>query len=233
MTRRDLPLLEAGTVALAVGSGTLEGDLIVPEGASGVVLFAHGSGSSRLSPRNRFVAGVLEDGGLATFLVDLLTPAEERADEATAELRFDIGLLADRLVGAIDWLRGHGATRELPIGLFGASTGAAAALVAAARRAGAVGAVVSRGGRPDLALEALDDVRAPTLLIVGGDDWPVIPLNRQAYDRLRAVKAMEIVPGASHLFEEPGTLARVAELARTWFIRHLGSPGTAAGGATR
>jgi dienelactone hydrolase len=193
----------------------------VPERAASVVLFAHGSGSSRLSPRNRSVARRLQDRGLATLLVDLLTEAEEAVDFETAHLRFDIGLLADRLVGATDWLIEQPSTRELRIGYFGASTGAAAALVGAARRPESIGAVVSRGGRPDLAGDALARVEAPTLLVVGGDDLPVIELNREAYARLTCERKLEIVPGATHLFEEPGTLETVARLAGDWFLRHL------------
>jgi pimeloyl-ACP methyl ester carboxylesterase len=199
----------------------LAGDLTLPERAPGVVLFAHGSGSSRFSARNRFVAQRLNDAELGTLLIDLLTPDEERADQVTAQLRFDIALLADRLVHAIGWLRGDPRTRELPVGLFGASTGAAAALVAAAERAGDVAAIVSRGGRPDLAGQALPRVRAPTLLIVGGHDDIVIELNEQAQRLLRAPNKLVIVPGVGHLFEEPGALEQVADLARDWFREHL------------
>jgi putative phosphoribosyl transferase len=212
-------------VALQAGGVTLEGTLGVPAGARGVVLFAHGSGSSRFSPRNRYVARVLRDAGLATLLVDLLSPGEEEVDLATRHLRFDIGLLADRLVDGLDWLGRGPATRSFRVGLFGASTGGGAALVAAARRPDAVGAVVSRGGRPDLAGDALPLVRAPTLLIVGGDDNIVIELNRQAMRHMRAEARLEIVPGASHLFEEPGTLEQVAALARDWFLRQLAPAG--------
>lgn len=211
----------AEPVRIAAGGVQLEGDLTIPPSARGVVLFAHGSGSSRFSSRNRFVARELVEGGLATLLIDLLTAQEERLDEVTAELRFDIGLLADRLAGAIDWLKREKSTRGLPVGLFGASTGGGAALVAAARRPDDVAAVVSRGGRPDLAGDALPLVRAPTLLIVGGNDAPVIELNRQAYARLRCEKQLVIVPGATHLFEEPGALEQVARLAREWFQRHM------------
>jgi dienelactone hydrolase len=186
-----------------------------------VVLFAHGSGSSRHSPRNRHVARLLNEAQLATLLIDLLTPDEEAVDLRTAHLRFDIGLLAERLVGAADWLTQHPDTRELPIGCFGASTGAAAALVAAAERPEAVAAVVSRGGRPDLAGAALGRVRAPTLLIVGGNDFQVIELNRAAFAELRCEKQVLIVPGATHLFEEPGALDEVASRACAWFQRHL------------
>lgn len=199
----------------------LEGDLVIPADARGVVLFAHGSGSSRFSPRNRAVAEELQHGRLATLLIDLLTRDEEEVDTRTRRLRFDIGLLAERLVDAVDWLGEDPATRAMPVGLFGASTGAAAALVAASRRPDRVRAVVSRGGRPDLAGDALAGVVAPTLLIVGGRDDPVIDLNRVAQARLRATSRLEIVPGATHLFEEPGALEAVAALARGWFERYL------------
>ena len=201
--------------------GALEGDLVVPDGATGVVLFAHGSGSSRFSSRNRYVAEELCNGGLGTLLIDLLTAQEEAIDNRTAHLRFDIDLLADRLVGAIEWLAREPSTSKLRVGMFGASTGGGAALVAAARVPARVAAVVSRGGRPDLAGAALPTVKAPTLLIVGGDDVPVIGMNSVAYDQMQCERRMEIVPGASHLFEEPGTLERVAELAREWFVRYL------------
>jgi dienelactone hydrolase len=208
-------------VHVTAGPVTLEGNLGLPEGARGVVLFAHGSGSSRHSSRNRYVARLLNEAKLATLLVDLLTAEEEAVDLRTAHLRFDIGLLAERLVGATDWLTQHPDTGHLRIGYFGASTGAAAALVAAAQRSEAVGAVVSRGGRPDLAGPALPLVRAPTLLIVGGNDFQVIELNRAAFEQLRCEKQLVIVPGATHLFEEPGALDEVARLAREWFERHL------------
>jgi dienelactone hydrolase len=208
-------------VRVAAGGMTLDGTLTVPPEPPGVVLFAHGSGSSRHSPRNRFVAGYLHESGLATLLMDLLTPEEEAIDARTRQIRFDIELLAERLVGAIDWLAGYENTRGLPVGLFGASTGGGAALVAAAVRPDQTAAVVSRGGRPDLAGDALPEVRAPTLLIVGGDDEPVIQLNRRAMARMQAPVTLEIVPGATHLFEEPGTLEPVAELARDWLARHL------------
>lgn len=200
----------------------LEGTLALPDGARGVVAFAHGSGSSRHSPRNRFVAGQLQEAGLATLLFDLLTDAEELADARDGHLRFDIGFLAGRLLAAVRLLGEREETRALSLGLFGASTGAAAALVAAAEGPDVVRAVVSRGGRPDLAPEALPAVRAPVLLIVGGDDEPVIGMNRSAYERLGGRKELEIVPGASHLFEEPGALETVARLARDWFAAHLG-----------
>jgi len=208
-------------VQIAAGKVILEGDLCMPEEAQGVVAFAHGSGSSRHSPRNRYVARVLRNAQLATLLFDLLTPQEERQDIETAELRFDIGLLARRLVSATDWLRSNESTRRLGSGYFGASTGAAAALVAAAERTDVVRAVVSRGGRPDLAAQYLDRVKAPTLLIVGGDDIPVIQMNRTALAKLKVEKRLAIVPGATHLFEETGTLEQVAKLASDWFVRHL------------
>ncbi|HEY8669035.1 MAG TPA: dienelactone hydrolase family protein [Tepidisphaeraceae bacterium] len=209
------------SVRIPVGRLILDGDLTVPDHAQGVVLFAHGSGSSRHSTRNRFVARELQDGGLATLLMDLLTVEEERADEVTGHLRFDISLLAERLVAATDWLAGRDDSRGLPVGYFGASTGGGAALVAAAGRPKAVAAVVSRGGRPDLAAEALPRVQAPTLLIVGGNDEPVITMNEESLALLRCEKKLHIVPGATHLFEEPGTLQQVARLAREWFARHL------------
>jgi putative phosphoribosyl transferase len=209
-------------VQVPAGTVTLEGNLALPPEAKGVVLFAHGSGSSRHSPRNRFVAGELQNAGLGTLLLDLLTPGEETVDAYTAHLRFDIGLLAARLVAAIDWLSKEPATRGLPVGLFGASTGAAAALVAAAQRPTLVRAVVSRGGRPDLAGEILAHVQAPTLLIVGGNDAPVLRLNSEAFEQLAAAKKeLMIIPGATHLFEEPGALEEVARLAAAWFTQHL------------
>jgi pimeloyl-ACP methyl ester carboxylesterase len=214
---------QAELVRIQAGAVTLEGDLQVPDQATGLVLFAHGSGSSRHSPRNRFVAHELQAAGLATLLLDLLTPEEEAVDQHTGHLRFDIGLLAERLVAATQWAAVDLATRSLPIGYFGASTGAAAALVAAAVEPEKVHAVVSRGGRPDLAGEALPLVRAPTLLIVGGRDLTVLELNRAAMARMRTETRLEIVPGATHLFEEPGALEVVARLARDWFLQHLHS----------
>ena len=199
----------------------LEADLAIPDGARGVVLFAHGSGSSRHTPRNRMVAERLRGIGLATVLADLLTADEEGRDRATAALRFDIGLLARRVVAAVDWLGRQPRTAGLPLGLFGASTGAAAALAAAAHRPDAVRAVVSRGGRPDLAGDLLPRVQAPTLLIVGGRDKRVIDLNQQAAAMLRAEHALQIVPGATHLFEEPGALEQVTGWAAEWFDHHL------------
>ena len=204
-------------VRLALPDVVLDGDLALPAEARGLVIFAHGSGSSRHSPRNRAVAEVLQHGRLGTLLLDLLTQREELADAATAEFRFNIPLLADRLVASIDWARAHPQTSQLPVGLFGASTGAAAALIAAARRPRVVGAVVSRGGRPDLADESLDAVSAPTLLIVGGRDDVVVALNEQALARLKEPKRLEIVPGATHLFEEAGALDHVSRLAKRWF----------------
>jgi pimeloyl-ACP methyl ester carboxylesterase len=212
---------EEQLVQVPAGSATLEGNLSLPAEARAVVLFAHGSGSSRHSFRNRYVARVLNEAKLATLLIDLLTLDEEVIDARTAQLRFDIDLLAERLVGATDWLTQFPDTKDLRIGYFGASTGAAAALVAAAVRPDAVGAVVSRGGRPDLASAALTRVRAPTLLIVGGNDVQVIQLNREALAQLRCEKQLMIVPGATHLFEEPGALDEVARLARDWLQRHL------------
>lgn len=215
----------AGTerrVSVLAGGVTLEGDLGLLRDARGLVLFAHGSGSSRHSPRNRFVATVLREAGLATLLIDLLTPEEESEDLRTARLRFDIGLLAERLVGATDWLSREPETHRLPLGYFGASTGGGAALVAAAERPDAARAVVSRGGRPDLAGSALERVRAPTLLIVGGQDYEVLELNMRSLERIRTEKELAVIPGATHLFEEPGALEQVAALARDWFVRYLG-----------
>jgi putative phosphoribosyl transferase len=208
-------------VRITVNGVALDGDLARPQGSGGIVLFAHGSGSSRHSPRNRRVAEDLQRAGLGTLLLDLLTADEEQLDLRSRELRFDIGLLARRLVGAVDWLAGRFGG-ELRVGLFGASTGAAAALVTAAERPDRVAAVVSRGGRPDLAGPALERVMAPTLLIVGGADTQVLTLNRQAAGRLAAPHRMEVVPGAGHLFEEPGALDEVARLAAAWFGTYLG-----------
>jgi len=210
-------------VAIPAGLVRIEGSLEIPAGAPGVVVFAHGSGSGRFSPRNQYVARVLRDAGFGTLLIDLLTAAEERAEARGAQLRFDIDLLSKRLMAAADWLEKRGGS-ELGIAYFGASTGAGAALLAAAEQPHAVRAVVSRGGRPDLAGAALGRVLAPTLLIVGGDDPVVIELNREALDGLACrEKQLVIVPGATHLFEEPGTLERVAELATEWFERHMGT----------
>ncbi len=208
---------------IEVAGVVLDADIAVPDQVWGVVLFAHGSGSSRHSPRNRYVAGELQRAGLATVLADLLTPEEEQLDARTGHLRFDIGLLARRVMALTDWVVRHDETMALPVGLFGASTGAAAALVAAAERVEAVVAVVSRGGRPDLAGEHLCAVRQPTLLIVGGNDDVVIDLNRRAMELLAGETRLEIVPGATHLFQEPGALEKVAHLAADWFGRHLGA----------
>lgn len=216
------PLLQQQQVEMQVDSTRLFGDFALPQGAQALVVFAHGSGSSRLSGRNKYVAQVLQDAGLATLLFDLLSPDEEEVDRFTAHLRFDIQLLAARVVAVSDWLRGRPEMEGMKLGYFGASTGAAAALVAATRVDG-VGAVVSRGGRPDLAERDLPAVTAPTLLIVGGNDFTVLELNRFAYDRLRAPKELAVVPGATHLFEEPGTLEQAAALARDWFLRYLPS----------
>jgi putative phosphoribosyl transferase len=218
--------IETQDVAIPLNRVTLHGTLGLPARAIGIVLFAHGSGSSRSSVRNRFVAGELHSAGFATLLFDLLTEEEEQVDAQTAHLRFDVGLLAERLVAATDWIVDHPALGERPAGYFGASTGAGAALVAAARRPNRVAAVVSRGGRPDLARSVLTHVRAPTLLIVGGLDIPVIQMNEDAMGRMiHSHVKLEIVPGATHLFEEAGTLELVAELARDWFTRHLAPAG--------
>ena len=213
--------VEERLVCVTAGPVRLDGNLTLPEGSPAVVLFAHGSGSSRHSSRNRHVARLLNEAKLATLLIDLLMLDEEAIDARTAHLRFDIDLLAERLVDATDWLTQYPGSQYLSIGYFGASTGAAAALVAAAERPDVVSAVVSRGGRPDLAGPALMRVRAPTLLIVGGNDVQVIQLNRAALAQLRCEKQLVIVPGATHLFEEPGALDEVARLAREWFHRHL------------
>ncbi len=208
-------------ITVRAGPVTLEGDLGIPATSLGIVLFAHGSGSSRHSPRNRFVARLLREAGLGTFLIDLLTSAEEAAEAATGHLRFNIDFLGDRLVAITDWLLAEPNTSDLPIGYFGASTGAGAALVAAVQRPAAIRAIVSRGGRPDLARSALPMVTAPTLLIVGEHDDAVLELNRKALEQLRVEKALAIVPGATHLFQEPGALEEVARLARDWLGRHF------------
>jgi putative phosphoribosyl transferase len=221
----DMPSITAVPVSrpvrIEVTGASLNGDVTVPEGAQGLVVFVHGSGSSRFSQRNRAVADCLLHAQLGTLLLDLLTEPEERTDAVTAEFRFDIPLLADRTTGVVDWMGVSPLLRSLPLGLFGASTGAAAALIAAADRSQLVRAVVSRGGRPDLAGPALDRVVAPTLLIVGGRDDAVLDVNREAYDRLRSVRDLEIVEGATHLFEEPGALDKVGRLAAAWFLEHL------------
>ncbi len=211
LSRRSVQIEPSGVV----------GDLVVPIHARGAVIFAHGSGSSRLSSRNRFVAGVLQQAKLATLLLDLLTVEEEQIDLRTRHLRFDINLLAERLVQATAWLTAYSETGTLPVGYFGASTGAAAALIAAARLPQTIHGVVSRGGRPDLAGTALLKVKAPTLLLVGGDDDAVIELNEKALNELQCEKKLEIIPGATHLFEEPGTLEQVARLAADWLQYHL------------
>jgi putative phosphoribosyl transferase len=214
-------IVKAREVEISAGSLLLYGELKIPENATGIVLFAHGSGSSRHSPRNQYVARVIREVGVATLLFDLLTRQEEAIDNYTREFRFDINLLARRLVAATKWFAGGDETNFLRPGYFGASTGGAAALVAAAEMRGKVGAVVSRGGRPDLAGPALSHVTAPTLLIVGGLDGPVIRMNEDAYAQLRCMKELKIVPGATHLFEEPGKLEEVANLAAKWFLKHL------------
>jgi putative phosphoribosyl transferase len=215
------------TVRVPFESGELEGTLGVPPSVVGVVLFAHGSGSSRFSSRNRYVAAVLREAGLATFLLDLLTPDEEAVDDVTRHHRFDIPMLATRLVAAIDWLAREPETAALDVGLFGASTGGGAALIAAAERPARVKAVVSRGGRPDLAGEALTRVLAATLLIVGARDQQVIELNKAAQSKMNGEVALSIVPHATHLFEEPGALEAVAGFARDWFIDHLATASSA------
>ncbi len=222
MTNPAAPI--ANDINIAFDDFSLDGSLTIPEPAKGLVIFAHGSGSSRFSRRNRFVAEALNEAGLATLLFDLLTPEEEEIDQRTLELRFDIGLLTDRLIGVIDWVSRNESTAALHVGLFGASTGAAAALAAAAWRADKIAAVVSRGGRPDLALGHLANVKAPILLIVGGDDEAVIDMNQQAAKQLLVEYKLEIIPGATHLFEEHGKLAQVANLARDWFLHYLSGP---------
>jgi dienelactone hydrolase len=220
---RDILSLD---VRIPLDTGFVDANLTVPGAAIGLIIFAHGSGSSRFSSRNRAVARYFEDAHLATLLIDLLKPEEERRDEITAEFRFDIPRLARRLVQAIRWSKANEHTKDLPLGLFGASTGAAAALVAAAECRNEVAAVVSRGGRPDLARIVLPSVQAPTLLIVGSHDVEVLELNRLAAGRMTAPVRIQIVPGATHLFEEPGALAQVAELSTEWFTRHLSAHGT-------
>jgi putative phosphoribosyl transferase len=213
--------IENHEVKIPLDSTHLEGSLIIPPGAEGVVLFAHGSGSSRHSPRNTYVAKTLQSGELATLLIDLLTPAEEEIDMRTQKLRFDIDLLALRVIRITDWLIRQPYTEHLKIGCFGSSTGAAACLIAAKERPKTIHAVVSRGGRPDLAASALPTVEAPTLLIVGGNDLPVLAMNRDALEKLRSEKKLEIIPGATHLFSEPGALEKVSVLARQWFVHYL------------
>jgi pimeloyl-ACP methyl ester carboxylesterase len=208
-------------ITIPIGDIELEGSLAIPAGATGLVMFAHGSGSSRHSPRNRHVASLLHERHLATLLFDLLTPEEERIDAVDATLRFDVGMLAERLVGATDSVVASGRSRGLPIGYFGGSTGAAAALIAAARRPAQIAAVVSRGGRPDLARDSLAAVRAPSLFIVGGADTWVLQVNREAAAQMSALHRIAVVQGATHLFEEPGALDQVARLAGSWFAEHL------------
>jgi len=208
-------------VRIPTNSATLEGELIVPDNAAGVVLFAHGSGSSRFSPRNQFVAQIIREAGMGTLLFDLLTREEESVDLVTREYRFDVGLLARRLEDATGWIANQSDTSHLRVGYFGSSTGGGAALIAASKVGERIGAVVSRGGRPDLAGAVLPNVKSPTLLIVGGRDEVVIELNKQALAQLRCKKELKIVPGASHLFEEPGALEEVARLAADWFQQHL------------
>ncbi len=221
MDRGGKLISEECPVKIETPSAALNGSLCIPSAAKGIVLFAHGSGSSRLSPRNRYVANVLQREGMGTLLFDLLTQQEEIEDERTGRLRFDIGFLAKRLVEVTDWLPKYLEAENMKLGYFGASTGAAAALVAAAQRPQVIQVVVSRGGRPDLAGDALPKVKAPTLLIVGGADYEVIELNREALEKLKSEKSLIIVPGATHLFEEPGTLEEVARLAADWFRRHF------------
>jgi putative phosphoribosyl transferase len=218
---RDQSVAEEYPVLIKLPGVSLEGSLCVPPGAKGIVIFAHGSGSSRHSPRNRYVAGVLQKNGIGTLLFDLLTVQEEAIDERSAELRFNIDFLAKRLTAATQWLAKYPKAEGLKLGYFGASTGAAAALVSAAALPKLVQVVVSRGGRPDLAEKALEEVKAPTLLIVGGEDYQVIEMNRSALAKLKSEKTMVIIPGATHLFEEPGALEEVARVAAEWFNRYF------------
>jgi putative phosphoribosyl transferase len=215
-------MVEENLVRIPAGKVTINGNLTVPRRAKGIVLFAHGSGSGRFSPRNTRVAREINKAGIATLLIDLLTQEEEEIDESTGEFRFDIDLLAQRLIHATEWLKKNPDTKALAVGYFGASTGAAAALIAAAKLPEQVKAVVSRGGRPDLAGEYLSKVKAPTLLIVGGDDTDVLELNREASKEIKSDKKLVVVPGATHLFEEPGKLEEVSRLAISWFSKHLG-----------
>jgi putative phosphoribosyl transferase len=213
---------EENVVRIPVDGNFIEGNIRVPAGAKGVVLFAHGSGSSRFSPRNQYVARVLNNADIATLLIDLLTSEEEAIDVRTGQFRFDIELLTERLISAAEWLKKNPGTQNLRLGIFGSSTGVAAALIAAAKLPDDVAAVVSRGGRPDLAMEHIADVRAPSLFIVGGRDTVVIDLNKKAMAQVSAKKKLEIVRGATHLFEEPGKLEEVAKLATAWFLEHFG-----------
>jgi len=213
--------MQSKEVSIQLGAISLQGLLTIPPNAKGIILFAHGSGSGRFSPRNQFVAASLVQGGFATLLMDLLTPQEEEIDEVTRHLRFDIPLLAERLVGCTDWVLQQKETKSLKIAYFGASTGAAAALIAASKRPKAVYSVVSRGGRPDLAANVYSQVVAPTLLLVGGNDFGVIELNESAFNGLKCQKKLELVEGATHLFEEPGTLEKVAEIALDWYVETL------------
>jgi putative phosphoribosyl transferase len=221
MNRQGRVFTEECLVSIKLPSAVLEGSLCLAQNVKGLVIFAHGSGSSRHSPRNQYVARVLQSEGMGTLLFDLLTTDEEVIDETTGRLRFDIQFLANRLIEVTDWLPGYLGAENLKLGYFGASTGAAAALVAAAERPKLIQVVVSRGGRPDMAEKALPWVKAPTLLIVGGEDFTVIEMNREALNRLRSEKTLVIVPGATHLFEEPGALEEVARLAASWFLRHF------------
>ncbi len=213
--------VEQNAVRISSGAASINGDLKIPQDAKSIVLFAHGSGSSRFSPRNTYVAGLINKQKIATLLIDLLTSEEEVVDEMTGQFRFDIDLLAQRLIDSTGWLKNNQNTKNLAVGYFGASTGAAAALIAAAKLPSEVNAVVSRGGRPDLAAEYLRQVQAPTLLIVGGDDTEVLELNRQALKLIPSEKKLEVVPGATHLFEEPGKLQEVSKLAINWFEKYL------------
>ena len=219
--KNNEPLPISKEILIRINGKSIFGNLKIPEKAEGLIIFAHGSGSSRFSTRNNYVAGILNKNNLGTLLFDLLTAEEEKIDNYTAEYRFNIKLLAKRLIDVTDWLIKEPSLKNLKLGYFGASTGAAAALAAAAKRPDIIYAVVSRGGRPDLAMESLHGVKAPTLLIVGGEDFEVIELNRTAYENISAKKKLEIIPGATHLFEEPGTLEEVSRLSAKWFTRYL------------
>ena len=219
--KNNEPLPISKEILIRINGKSIFGNLKIPEKAEGLIIFAHGSGSSRFSTRNNYVAGILNKNNLGTLLFDLLTAEEEKIDNYTAEYRFNIKLLAKRLIDVTDWLIKEPSLKNLKLGYFGASTGAAAALAAAAKRPDIIYAVVSRGGRPDLAMESLHGVKAPTLLIVGGDDFEVIELNRTAYENISAKKKLEIIPGATHLFEEPGALEEVSRLSAEWFTRYL------------